>query len=142
MSSPQPNEVTVSAIVIGVMLLEKLNVIGSVSHPLASLITNSYVPSFTINYDPISYNSSTNISLDICNNIDTYPNIDNISGGDPFIDSDGEPYYIYSWRGPNNFQYLGSDPINVNEGTYELVIKDANIIYIRICIKACIRIGS
>ena len=80
---------------------------------------------FTINYDPISYNSITNISLDICNNIDTYPNIDNISGGDPFIDSDGEPYYIYSWRGPNNFQYLGSDPINVNEGTYELVIKDA-----------------
>ena len=80
---------------------------------------------FRLNYDAISYNGSTNITLDICNNTDLYPNISDISGGDPFIDSNGDPYYIYSWKGPDNFQYLGTDPININEGSYELIIEDA-----------------
>ena len=80
---------------------------------------------FRLNYDAIAYNGSTNITLDICNNTDLYPNISDISGGDPFIDSNGDPYYIYSWKGPDNFQYLGTDPININEGIYELIIEDA-----------------
>ncbi len=77
-------------------------------------------------YDQITYSGNTNIVLDVCENTETFPSPLLVSGGDPFIDKDGNQTYIYSWKGPDNFQALTTSPINVVEGTYELVIQDAS----------------
>ena len=77
-------------------------------------------------YDQITYSGNTNIILDVCENTETFPSPLLVSGGDPFIDKDGNQTYIYSWKGPDNFQALTTSPINVVEGTYELVIQDAS----------------
>ena len=77
-------------------------------------------------YDQITYSGNTNIILDVCENTETFPSSLLVSGGDPFIDKDGNQTYIYSWKGPDNFQALTTSPINVVEGTYELVIQDAS----------------
>jgi len=81
---------------------------------------------FTIeNYETIKYTGETNITLDICENTSVFPDISFISGGNPFITSDNKVNYIYYWKGPNNFQSFGTSPINVVEGTYELIIQDS-----------------
>jgi len=77
-------------------------------------------------YDQITYSGNTNIILDVCENTETFPSTLLVSGGDPFVDKDGNQTYIYSWKGPDNFQALTTSPINVVEGTYELVIQDAS----------------
>ena len=77
-------------------------------------------------YEPITYSGSTNITLDVCENTDVFPNLSLVSGGDPFSDEDGNQTYVYSWKGPDNFQALTTNQINVVEGTYELVIQDAS----------------
>jgi len=77
-------------------------------------------------YDQITYSGNTNIILDVCENTETFPSPLLVSGGDPFVDKDGNQTYIYSWKGPDNFQALTTSPINVVEGTYELVIQDAS----------------
>ena len=77
-------------------------------------------------YDQITYSGNTNIVLDVCENTETFPSPLLVSGGDPFVDKDGNQTYIYSWKGPDNFQALTTSPINVVEGTYELVIQDAS----------------
>ncbi|MDC1393442.1 gliding motility-associated C-terminal domain-containing protein [Flavobacteriaceae bacterium] len=77
-------------------------------------------------YDQITYSGNTNVILDVCENTETFPSPLLVSGGDPFVDKDGNQTYIYSWKGPDNFQALTTSPINVVEGTYELVIQDAS----------------
>ena len=81
---------------------------------------------FTItNYQPISYGGETNVTLNLCDNEATFPDTALVSGGVPFEDENGDPFYIYQWNGPNNLVTQGSAPISVNSGTYELRIIDA-----------------
>ena len=81
---------------------------------------------FTItNYQPISYGGETNVTLNLCDNEATFPDTALVSGGVPFEDDNGDPFYIYQWNGPNNLVTQGSAPISVSSGTYELRILDA-----------------
>jgi len=81
---------------------------------------------FTVaNYQPIAYGGETNVTLNLCDNEATFPNTELVSGGVPFEDENGDPFYIYQWNGPNNLVTQGSEPISVSEGTYELRIIDA-----------------
>ena len=81
---------------------------------------------FTVaNYQPITYGGETNVTLNLCDNEATFPNTELVSGGVPFEDENGNPFYIYQWNGPNNLVTQGSEPISVNAGTYELRIIDA-----------------
>lgn len=81
---------------------------------------------FTIaNYQPIVYGGETNVTLNLCDNTATFPDTELVSGGVPFEDENGNPFYIYQWNGPNNLVTQGSEPISVGTGTYELRIIDA-----------------
>ena len=81
---------------------------------------------FTVaNYQPIAYGGETNVTLNLCDNEATFPNTELVSGGVPFEDENGDPFYIYQWNGPNNLVTQGSEPISVIAGTYELRIIDA-----------------
>ena len=117
------NKFTISNLIEGsytLKVVEQISGVGSISEG-CTIFSNFEI----IDYTPITYNGLTDITLDLCDNTVTYPNVSDITGGDPFIDLNGDPYYIYTWIGPNNYQYVGPTPINVEEGAYELTIKDS-----------------
>ncbi len=81
---------------------------------------------FTLaNYQPVVYGGETNVTLNLCDNSATFPDPSLVSGGVPFEDENGDPFYLYQWNGPNNLVTQGATPISVSEGTYELRIIDA-----------------
>ena len=77
------------------------------------------------NYPTVVYGGETNVTLNLCDNSATFPDPSMVSGGVPFEDENGNPFYIYQWNGPNNLSTQGVDPISVGVGTYELRIIDA-----------------
>ncbi len=75
-------------------------------------------------YTPVTYLGTTEVTLDMCQ-VDTSFTIDEltVTGGTPFINSDGDPFYSYEWFGPNDFHATGAN-INVDVGEYTLFIRD------------------
>ncbi len=103
-----------------------LRIVEQVSSGTATTEGCELFTNFTVaNYQPITYGGETNVTLNLCDNEATFPNTELVSGGVPFEDENGDPFYIYQWNGPNNLVTQGSEPIAVNAGTYELRIIDA-----------------
>ncbi len=76
-------------------------------------------------YEEIAYSGPTTNVVDICELSPTFK-IDalNVSGGTPFMDGSGNPFYAYEWFGPNDFHAFGIE-IPVDIGDYTLVISDS-----------------
>lgn len=80
---------------------------------------------FTLSsFFPITYAGETDLVIDICD-VNLFPNAALIDGGTPFTNSDGSTYYLYRWTG-NSINVESSSPLEVAEGSYELIIIDSN----------------
>lgn len=77
-------------------------------------------------YRPLAYQGETDFEIDICESTPEFTlNTADISGGTPFLDNQGNPFYNYTWFGPNNFGITGVATIPVEVGAYRLEISDA-----------------
>ncbi|MFS4468942.1 PKD domain-containing protein [Maribacter sp. 2210JD10-5] len=77
-------------------------------------------------FDPISYGGVRDFTLGTCEfDFDFSLDTSLLLGGSPFIDSDGQPYYLYDWTGPNGF--IAQDIISfvAVPGTYSVVVTDS-----------------
>jgi trimeric autotransporter adhesin len=84
-------------------------------------ITTFNMPPLT----PIAYAGPTAFVIEACEN--SYPfQLEEgwVSGGRPFLDTSGQPYYLYEWRGPNSFIAQDITELNAEEGSYFLTIID------------------
>lgn len=86
------------------------------------------IQTFILNrLDPITYNGTRTFTIEPCESNYTFSlEEDLVSGGSPFYDAEGQPYYLYEWRGPNNFTALDIMSFVAEPGSYFLKVTDAN----------------
>ncbi len=77
--------------------------------------------------EPIAYAGNTTFTIEACENDYSFVLDDGlVSGGNPFLDSSGQPYYLYEWRGPGNFSAQDITRFTAEAGSYFLTIIDSD----------------
>jgi len=77
--------------------------------------------------EPIAYSGASAFTIEPCAGVYDFALDENlITGGTPFYDTSGQPYYLYEWRGPNNFTAQDIATFEAESGSYFLTIIDGN----------------
>ncbi|TLP80139.1 gliding motility-associated C-terminal domain-containing protein [Maribacter sp. ACAM166] len=77
--------------------------------------------------EPIVYNGTKSVTIAACETSYAF-NLDTglVTGGTPFLDANNDTYYLYEWRGPNNFIAQDITSFEAITGSYFLTILDSN----------------
>ncbi|WP_192877684.1 MULTISPECIES: gliding motility-associated C-terminal domain-containing protein [Arenibacter] len=86
------------------------------------------VQTFTMeSYEPMDYSGAKSYTIPPCEVGYSFSlNTNLITGGKPFMDTSNNPYYLYDWRGPNNFVAQDITSFDAVPGSYFLTITDSN----------------
>ncbi|WP_419213145.1 gliding motility-associated C-terminal domain-containing protein [Maribacter sp. X9] len=86
------------------------------------------VQTFTLQRsEPITYNGTMSFTIEPCAGDYPFALDENlITGGTPFYDTNNQPYYLFEWRGPNNFSAQDITTFDAASGSYFLTIIDGN----------------
>ncbi|ASV29761.1 T9SS type B sorting domain-containing protein [Maribacter cobaltidurans] len=86
------------------------------------------VQTFTLQRsEPITYNGTMAFTIEPCSGVYPFALDENlITGGTPFYDTNNQPYYLFEWRGPNNFSAQDITTFDAVSGSYFLTIVDGN----------------
>ncbi|MDC0515208.1 SprB repeat-containing protein, partial [Flavobacteriaceae bacterium] len=102
---------------------------NSVSSPLCPLNTSFLInPASSVSIRELDPNYLLDpIEIPLCDNFyDFTLDETKISGGIPFYDSSGSPYYAYQWIRPDGSRILNRKNFRATPGVYELRLQDSN----------------
>ncbi len=86
------------------------------------------VQTFTMDrYEALGYMGTQSFTIAPCEtNYSFTLDTAQVTGGNPYIDGNNAPYYLYDWSGPNNFVAQDITSFDAVPGTYWLTVSDSN----------------